>query len=389
MVSTWCDSTTLCLENLAFASNLVELSYSGSEHSVIVSDEKPPMSTPSSTSNTISRTDYGMAMDKDTLTMVVRYKIDERLKTISAAAAAAVKPGWSKRQCDSVERHVHTGPKFPKPLHPGVSFKEPGKSEVKLLETTKLLPDLCFQSIHSRKRKTPAMHAKSKRLQIDPLSHNLAGHDPGMKATALASKADTSPSPYPPVSNFNEAVIADNMEAISNEDVSTLKGIDPLGYFSTVGKSTFQEVSKVQALPALTAIPEPQSNDASTPPTASSFTSPPTVSPSTLSPTLKATTTLATTAPSSTTIVTTHAEIKAATLETMTQMKNEILTEVKTLMEYKIKDMWLGSTMGVIADEAEGVEDTDCDRGEARRNVNGRSLLFRGFQAWRAESRFE
>ncbi|KAL8838435.1 MAG: hypothetical protein Q9176_005104 [Flavoplaca citrina] len=315
-------------------------------------------------------------MDKDTLTMVVGYKIDERLKTISAAAAAAaVKPGWSKRQCASVERPVHTGPKFPKPLHPGVSLKEPGESEVKLLEMTKLPPDSCLQSFHSRKRKTPAMHAKSKRLQIDPPSHKLAGHGPGVKATALASKADTSPSPCPPVSNVKEAVIADNMEAISNEDVSTLKDIDPLGYFSTVGKSAFQEVSK--------------SNDASTPPTASSSTSPPTVSPSTLSPTLKATTTLATTAPSSTTIVTTHAEIKAATLETMTQMKNEILTEVKTLMEYKIKDIWLGSTMGVIADEAEGVEDTDCDRGEARRNVNGRSLLFRGFQAWRAESWFE
>ncbi|KAL8880731.1 MAG: hypothetical protein Q9198_001922 [Flavoplaca austrocitrina] len=351
-----------------------------------------------------------MAMDKDTLTMVVRDKIDERLKTISAAAAAAVKPGWSKRQCDSVERHVHTGPKFPKPLHPGVSFKEPGKSEVKLLETTKLLPDSCFQSFHSRKRKTPAMHAKSKRLQIDPLSHNLAGHDPGMKATALASKADTSPSPYPPVSNFNEAVIADNMEAISNEDSEKVHFKKSAKYKLCLPSQEFQNHkyfpnhSQHRTRRYMEGIPSPsfgitsnhllqrpriQSNDASTPPTASSFTSPPTVSPSTLSPTLKATTTLATTAPSSTTIVTTHAEIKAATLETMTQMKNEILTEVKTLMEYKIKDIWLGSTMGVIADEAEGVEDTDCDRGEARRNVNGRSLLFRGFQAWRAESRFE
>ncbi len=73
----------------------------------------------------------------------------------------------------------------------------------------------------------------------------------------------------------------------------------------------------------------------------------------------------------------------------MTEMKSEILTEMKNLLKSKIKDMGLKSTNGVIAEEVDGVEDIDSDRGEVRRNVNGRSLLFRGFQAWREESWLE
>ncbi|KAL8877466.1 MAG: hypothetical protein Q9198_004524, partial [Flavoplaca austrocitrina] len=235
------------------------------------------------------------------------------------------------------------------------------------------------------------MHAKSNRLQIDPPSQNLAGHDPGVKATALASKADTTP-----VSNVNEAVIADNIKAISNEDVTTLKDIDPLGYFSTLEKNPVPEVNKVQALPTLTGTPEAQlfpksqltsdlelhgrntftiirpdlnppsqqpqrpriqSNNAFTPPTASSFTSPPTVSPSTLSPTLKANTNLSTTAPSSTTIITTRAEIKAAILEAMVEMKSEIISEMRACMRSMIEDTVVGTKMANGVDDADGVDE--------------------------------
>ncbi|KAL9028345.1 MAG: hypothetical protein Q9180_007180, partial [Flavoplaca navasiana] len=192
------------------------------------------MSTSPFTSSTIARTDYSMAMDKDTLTMVVGDTIGERLKTISAAVA--VKPDWSKKQCASVERPVSTSHKSPKPLHPAVSLEPPGELEAKVLEITKLPPESCVQSLHSRKRKTPAMHAKFKRLRSNAPSHNLTGQRTGLTVTAAASKADTSPSPCPPVSNVNEAVIADNIEAISNKDVSTLKNTDPLSYYTTSEK---------------------------------------------------------------------------------------------------------------------------------------------------------
>ncbi|KAL9631919.1 MAG: hypothetical protein Q9204_004010 [Flavoplaca sp. TL-2023a] len=342
-----------------------------------------------------------MAEDKNTLTIVVGKKI--------------VKPEWSKRQCASVEWPVHTGPNFPKPLHPGVSLNEPGEYEAKLLEMTKLPPDSCFYSFHSRKLKTPATHAKSKRVQINPPSHNLAGQGPGLRATALASKADTSPSPRPPVSNVGQAVIADDMETISNENVSTIKDIDPLGYYTTSEKDFIDHAKEppwgpenaskdegtltlrefdplsyfciikddaVNDIQGLTTLP-------STPPTASSFyfaTNRLTIYPF---PDLEIDHHSVNNSPIIHTIVTTQAKIKAATLEAMTETKSEILTEMKTLMKIKIKNMGLGSTMEVIADEVDGAEDTDSDKGEARRNVNGQLLLFRGFHAWKEESWLE
>ncbi|KAL8864357.1 MAG: hypothetical protein Q9198_009916, partial [Flavoplaca austrocitrina] len=66
-----------------------------------------------------------------------------------------------------------------------------------------------------------------------------------------------------------------------------------------------------------------------------------------------------TTAPSSPTIVTTHAELKAATLEAMGEMKSEILSEMKSFMNPRSGDSGLRSRALDEEDKVIEVEDTD------------------------------
>ncbi|KAL9013224.1 MAG: hypothetical protein Q9180_009029, partial [Flavoplaca navasiana] len=71
-----------------------------------------------------------------------------------------------------------------------------------------------------------------------------------------------------------------------------------------------------------------------------------------------------TTASSTPTIVTTHAELKAATLEAMGEMKSEILSEMKAFMSPRSCDGGLRSTALHEEDEEVEMEDTDGDMRE-------------------------
>ncbi|KAL8881743.1 MAG: hypothetical protein Q9198_001116 [Flavoplaca austrocitrina] len=506
LVPAYRDKTTLCLGNLPYASNRTELDFLGSCHSLILYDETVPMHLVSNTSKIISGADYSMAMDGDSLTIVVGAKVQQQINTDSAATNSYL----SKKKRASAKSPVFINPQSPKPVYPQKSHEKSGDFEVKLREISKVPSDssIIFQSAEKRKgRETPG---KSKRLRVNAPLHDLTEHVLRPTTTTTAKNTITDPSPSLAMSKTQKSDLADENKIIDNGEDTRLKDTDPLGYYGVVEKDaanytnglpwdlanaidgkTSLTLQDLDPLSYYSTIEDAHVHEATVPPSNAStasenvasttlkdvdplsyfsviennaignakeasplptianslessvtsdmevpsintihpYLTPPTrhqlVSttgtstpvedfnfpnsppniidkntpgsndslPWTPSHVTTPTTTFSisdhTTASSSPTIVTTHAEPKAATLEAMSEMKSEILSEMKAFMNSRSGDSGLRSTALDEEDEVVEMEDTDGAMTEVRRRGSSRSLLFRGLRAWNGDMEME
>ncbi|KAL8892823.1 MAG: hypothetical protein Q9192_005552 [Flavoplaca navasiana] len=168
-----------------------------------------------------------MAMEKDTLTMVVGNKVDDKKKTSPATAIFDQR----EMQRPSIKLPIVTGLQSPTKVHLEKSCKESCGKEARLLGMFKPPSEFGMESQIVRKRRVPATHGTPKRLRSNAPSHKLAGDEPGVAATASANITDTSPSLFLPVSSSNKTDIPDKSKVIEKREVDIIKDNDPLGYY--------------------------------------------------------------------------------------------------------------------------------------------------------------
>lgn len=200
----------------------------------------------------ISRADYSMAMDGDSLTIVVGAKVQEQIKTVTAAATNSY---LSKKQQASVKQPVVVDPQSPKSVYPKKSREKLGDFEAKLLEISRVI-DICrklslflhrltiwqvpsdsgIKTQSAEKRKGREALGKSKRFRINAPLHDLTEHEPRPTATSTENNTITRPSPSLAVSKIQESNLADESKVINNGEDTTLKDTDPLGYYGVVEK---------------------------------------------------------------------------------------------------------------------------------------------------------
>ncbi|KAL8892051.1 MAG: hypothetical protein Q9192_005662, partial [Flavoplaca navasiana] len=232
LVPSYRDKSTICLGNLPYASNRTELDFLGSCHSLILSDETAPMHLVSTTSNMISRADYSMAMDGDSLTIVVGARVQEQIKTVAAAPNSCL----SKKQRASVKSPVVIDPQSRKPVDPKKSREKSGDFEAKMLKIYKIPSDSGLKSQSAEKRKGREAPGKSKRLRTNAPLHDLTEHEPKSTATTTENNTITGPSPSLAMSKIPESDLADESKVIDNGEATALKDIDPLGYYGLAEK---------------------------------------------------------------------------------------------------------------------------------------------------------
>ncbi|KAL9631288.1 MAG: hypothetical protein Q9204_004300 [Flavoplaca sp. TL-2023a] len=176
------------------------------------------------------RADYSMTMDGNSLTIVVGAKVQEQIKTVTAAPNSYL----SKKQRASVKPPVVIDPQSHNPVYPKKAREKSGDFEAKLLKINKIPSDSGVKTQSAGKRKGREAPGKSKRLRINAPLHDLTEYKPKSTATTTENSTIIGLSPSLAMSKIPESDLADESKVIDNGEATTLKDIDPLGYFGLV-----------------------------------------------------------------------------------------------------------------------------------------------------------